>query len=120
LTSRQKIYLISIGIIPIIFTIYSFFNIDHKVGLRESILNSQYEIIAHPNDYQVVERYFFLEKIVAEKKSTIFFNSFSKIGLINPSNFEVRLLDDTKKMIKIEIKTTRNGQTIDTLNKIDF
>lgn len=120
-TSKHKIYMIIFVVfMPIIVLVWGFLNTDHSISFRESILNSEYDISAQMYGYQVMERYSFVEKVVAEKKSDIFFDSYSKIGVINTSEFEVKLLDDTKKMITIEINTTRNRNTVDTLRRMDF
>ncbi|NRS90357.1 hypothetical protein HNQ02_003297 [Flavobacterium sp. 7E] len=87
------------------------------MGVRKNILNSQYEIIAHYSDYQVIEIYLFLEWVVVEKESTIFFNPRSKLGILHSFEFEAKLVDETKKMVIVAIKTNRNGKIIDTLKK---
>lgn len=115
-TSKHKFHWSIIGVVPIIISIYLSIT-DHRIGLRKNILDSPYEILAYQDSYQVVERHFIIEKVIAEKESRIFFNNYSKIGLILPWNFEVKIIDDNKNMIILDINTIRNGKTIDSLMK---
>ncbi len=95
-TSKNKIYLMIIGVIPILSSIYLFFNATHQIGARKNFLNSQYEIRAYAYHYQIIERYCFFEKVVAQKKSDIFFDPYSKIGRLPSFQFEAKLIDLTK------------------------
>ncbi len=65
-----------------------------------------------------MKKYFFLEREITKKESNIFYSSFSKTGVINPFQFDVKILEDNKKKIILNINTIGNGRTIDSLVKI--
>lgn len=117
LTSKRKIYVTILGIAPIIILSYQFLKSNNQIETRKGIQNSQYEIIVNMNGYRIMKKYYFLEKEIAKKESKIFFNSHSKIGIIHSSECKVKLLNESKKIIILEINTNRNGKAIDSLVK---
>lgn len=115
LTSNKKKYVTILGIIPLIIYCNVFLK-NTQIEMRKNIQNTKYEIITNMNGYRLVRKYYLLEKEIAKKKSKIFFNPNSKIGIINYYDFDVKILNNTI-MIILDINTTKNGRTIDSLIK---
>ena len=117
-TTSKKFYLTILAIAPIIVLSYRFFNSNNSyLGFRKNIPNTQYDIIGHAYGYRLIEKYYFLEKVVAEKESKIFFNPNSKMGRIGAFQCDIKLLEEYSHKIVLEINTNFNGVIIDSINK---
>ncbi len=115
--SKKKILLIAIGIFPVLFSIYLLFNRDYELSLRKKIPNSPYNMVVYHDRYHLLERHYIFEKRVAEKTTSIFYNPYSKIGMLSLFSFNLKIVSTSKTAITIEIQTPKHEQTIHTLKK---
>lgn len=115
--SKTK-FLISLfsGLAFIALSIYQLLNFDFN--RRKQIDATHYQIEAYRGSYKILERYFLIEKTVAEKPSEIFSTNNTKTGVV--SWFEVKLLGETESKIILEFKTSVLGNHCDTLVKRKF
>jgi len=114
--AKRKIFVTILGIVPIIILSYKFFKTNKQTEIRKNIIDSPYQIGANMNGYSVIKKYYFLEKQVAKKESKLFFNANSKMGIVNPKDFDIKILENNNLII-LEIRTQKNEKTIDSLVK---
>ncbi|MBL1409367.1 hypothetical protein [Sphingobacterium faecale] len=92
-----------------------FYNVT-KDGLSRATLmsNSEYIIRITPHNYWIVKHYAFAEKVIARKRTDIFFDPNSKMGF--DRGYQTRLLRETSDSLYMEINS--KIYRLDTLKKI--
>lgn len=104
---------LGIGLIALI----GYQTLHFEFNRRQKIDNTNYSIEVYRGSYKIIERYFIVEKTVAQKSSSIFFTANTKTAVV--SWFNVRLLRETENELEIEIKSGV-GKERHTLTKRNF
>lgn len=80
---------------------------------RRSINASEYSIEVNRSGYSIIKYYDFAEKIIAQKKSNVFFDQDSKMGI--DMGYQVKILKETPDSLYVEINSSI--YTVDSLKK---